>query len=220
MYELPFGHGEQWGNNWNGVTNAVPRWLADQPDLHRAERYALRRAIEQGTPAVRPDLVGNPYAWTDQRWTTSTRRPLRPCPPTSQRRRRCAPAHFGRNTLIGPGFDDVDFSTFKDFRITERFTTQFRAEFFNLTQHASVRSARLQLHRRQLRQTHQHDFQSRATDPVRSEGLVLTTRREQECHPVPALSSGTHVKTCQFRVVLRSACVLVSLSSSFSEVRR
>jgi hypothetical protein len=38
-----------------------------------------------------------------------------------------------RNYLTGPGFFDIDFSTFKDFRITERVITQFRAEFFNIT---------------------------------------------------------------------------------------
>lgn len=36
-----------------------------------------------------------------------------------------------RNDLVGPGYLNVDFNARKDFTI-ERFTTQFRAEFFNL----------------------------------------------------------------------------------------
>ena len=42
------------------------------------------------------------------------------------------PGTLPRNAFVGPGFSDVDFATFKNFRITERVTTQFRAEFFNL----------------------------------------------------------------------------------------
>jgi len=38
----------------------------------------------------------------------------------------------GRNILRGPGFAQVDFSIFKDTRITETSTLQFRAEIFNL----------------------------------------------------------------------------------------
>jgi hypothetical protein len=40
--------------------------------------------------------------------------------------------NFGRNVLYGPGFYDVDFSLFKNFRFAERLNLQFRSEFFNL----------------------------------------------------------------------------------------
>lgn len=40
--------------------------------------------------------------------------------------------NFGRNVLFGPGLYNVDFSAFKNFRIKERATVQFRSEFFNL----------------------------------------------------------------------------------------
>ena len=46
-----------------------------------------------------------------------------------------APGTFGtlgRNTLIGPGFSDVDLSILKDTAITERVRAQFRVEIFNL----------------------------------------------------------------------------------------
>lgn len=39
----------------------------------------------------------------------------------------------GRNTLIGPGIVNFDFSLFKDFPVSERWGhVEFRSEFFNL----------------------------------------------------------------------------------------
>jgi outer membrane receptor protein involved in Fe transport len=38
----------------------------------------------------------------------------------------------GRNLLYGPGLYNIDFSLFKNFRIMERSSLQFRSEFFNL----------------------------------------------------------------------------------------
>jgi hypothetical protein len=46
----------------------------------------------------------------------------------------------GRNILIGPGLTDVDFSVYKNNyikRISEGFNVQFRAEFFNILNHAN-----------------------------------------------------------------------------------
>jgi len=44
----------------------------------------------------------------------------------------------GRNVVRGPGIEDVDFSLFKNFSVTERARLQFRAEFFNLLNHANL----------------------------------------------------------------------------------
>jgi TonB-dependent receptor-like protein len=41
----------------------------------------------------------------------------------------------GRNIIDGPGRARIDLSFFKNFQITERVRTQFRAEFFNFTNH-------------------------------------------------------------------------------------
>ena len=41
----------------------------------------------------------------------------------------------GRNTIIGPGIIDMDFSATKVFRVTERQQLQFWAEFFKLPNH-------------------------------------------------------------------------------------
>ena len=49
----------------------------------------------------------------------------------------------GRNSIIGPGLADLDFSLFKNFpvrRISESFNVQFRAEFFNIMNHTNFQS--------------------------------------------------------------------------------
>jgi len=48
--------------------------------------------------------------------------------------------NVGRNTLIGPGLTNLDFSVFKNNyirRISESFNVQFRAEIFNIMNHAN-----------------------------------------------------------------------------------
>jgi hypothetical protein len=43
-----------------------------------------------------------------------------------------------RNALLGPGFDNVDFSITKNTRITERVVAELRVEFFNLFNHPNL----------------------------------------------------------------------------------
>lgn len=45
--------------------------------------------------------------------------------------------NVGRDTLTGPGIAVLDFSALKNTRIGERFNLQFRAEFFNILNHAN-----------------------------------------------------------------------------------
>jgi len=47
------------------------------------------------------------------------------------------PGNLGRNTFTGPGWYNLDFSLVKDTRITESKQIQFRAEFFNILNHAT-----------------------------------------------------------------------------------
>jgi hypothetical protein len=51
-----------------------------------------------------------------------------------------APFNIGRNSITGPRFVNMDFSVHKTFpitRITEAFNIQFRAEFFDIANHAN-----------------------------------------------------------------------------------
>ena len=45
--------------------------------------------------------------------------------------------NLGRHTLIGPGFNNVDFSLLKSTAIKEKKALQFRAEFYNILNHAN-----------------------------------------------------------------------------------
>jgi hypothetical protein len=47
--------------------------------------------------------------------------------------------NLGRNTLIGPGVFNADLGVVKNTKMTERFNLEFRAEFFNLLNHANFR---------------------------------------------------------------------------------
>jgi hypothetical protein len=46
-----------------------------------------------------------------------------------------SPLGKGPSNFRGPGFHRLDFSLFKQFRLTERFQLEFRSEFFNITNH-------------------------------------------------------------------------------------
>ncbi len=92
----------------------------------------------------RPDLVGDPYAGTSgpDRFINLSAFQV-PCtldPAGDGSAGSCIPGtwHFGslgRNALRGPGYQNVDFSIFKDTPITEGVKIQLRAEIFNILNH-------------------------------------------------------------------------------------
>lgn len=106
-----------------------------------------------GVATVRPDLIrpvritGNPAQWFDNAQVCDPRITLATDP------RNCANGaafalpfsaagvpHFGnlgRNVFIGPGFNNLDFSIIKNTKLTETSRLQFRAEFFDLFNHAN-----------------------------------------------------------------------------------
>jgi hypothetical protein len=76
--------------------------------------------------------------------------------------------NLGRNTLIGPGLVNLDFSVFKNNyikRISDRFNAQFRAEFFNIINHTNF-SPPLD---------HRNIFDSNG-QPVGNAGLITSTQ--------------------------------------------
>jgi hypothetical protein len=46
--------------------------------------------------------------------------------------------NFGRNVIIGPGFNNVDMSLVKRTKINERFTGELRFEAFDVLNHANL----------------------------------------------------------------------------------
>ena len=95
------------------------RWSPDRPNLNPGfspdPTHGVSAGcgnIAQGTPLGTPDLWYDPCSFS------------RPAPGTY--------GNLGRNTITGPDLVNVDFSTDKVFKPTERINVQARAEIFNL----------------------------------------------------------------------------------------
>jgi hypothetical protein len=132
-YDIPFGHGKQYGSNMNSFLNAVVgNWHVNGVlTLHTGQPYTLTASGCQGVWNVcLPELVNGessnaapsggrtPSEWFDTSSVTA---------PAS-----LTQGNLGLQTNYGPPTKTVDLSLFKDFPITERWRLQFRAESFNL----------------------------------------------------------------------------------------
>ena len=144
-YELPFGHGKQFGSGISGVANGfLGGWTANSIIT-----------LQSGFPFT-PELSFNPSGDNDSRnpvrpsWnpafagpvvlgtTTQWFDPNAFIVPTQG-----TFGNVGRNVLTGPGLATWDFSLMKDTRISERFNLQFRAEIFNLLDRVNLNTPNL-----------------------------------------------------------------------------
>jgi hypothetical protein len=137
VYNLPFGKGERFASNATGVKNAlVGGWQVNGIlTLQRGFPITITAAdaggLNDSFGTNRADLVGDPYpsgfdksidAWFN---TAAFAQP--------------APGFFGtvgRNTLRGPGINNLDFALFKNFDLVRGSRLQFRFESFNAFNHA------------------------------------------------------------------------------------
>lgn len=161
-YELPFGRDKRFLNQ-GGISNAVlggwaVNWIATlqggQPlnfgcpsgttagtncnDLRvagQSQQLGMKSKTVGSDPVQRPFWIGNAAAF-NQPCKLGETGPI-PDSPTG-----CVPlqgsaalgSSYGGETVT-PGFHRLDFSTFKNFKINERFSMQFRSEFFNILNH-------------------------------------------------------------------------------------
>lgn len=88
-----------------------------------------------GALTDRPDLVGNRYPsnQTPNNWV----QPGAFSNPFEDADGHCAFGNAGRNILRGPGLGDWDFSLVRRFRLRESKALEFRAEIFNVFNHAN-----------------------------------------------------------------------------------
>jgi hypothetical protein len=143
LYELPFGKGKHFGGSWGAVPDAV---------LGGWQINVIERATS-GFPLFVVDSNNGNFSGSgvNFQWNgSSLNRPDQICNPNSGHHSltewfntSCfveAPAgqlgDASRTPVEGPRFVNTDFSAFKNFRIGERYTLQFRAEMFNLLNHA------------------------------------------------------------------------------------
>jgi hypothetical protein len=147
-YQLPFGRGQKYLTNASGAENAILGGWQTIWNFVAEGGQPLTIGCHSGTTANlgctamltgqskygsgAPDHYLNAAGFTQ------------PCPaPGFSQPARCAnvgTAGFallgGGNTQVtGPGINRLDFSLFKQFRLSERFNLEFRTEFFNILNH-------------------------------------------------------------------------------------
>jgi hypothetical protein len=137
VYNLPFGKGEKFASDASGVKHAlVGGWQVNGiATFQRGFPITITAAdaggLNDSFGTNRADIVGDPYpdgfnksidAWFS---TAAFRQP--------------APGSFGsvgRNTLRGPGINNLDLALFKNFDVGRGSRVQFRFESFNTFNHA------------------------------------------------------------------------------------
>ena len=149
LYALPFGHGKYFMGSASGVKQAVlgdwslsgivsvqggtPFTLLMSSSFDQSETFGFKDLPNVvGNPNVAGAVAANPtcVAPTTIHTTTDWFNPCAFLVP--------AKGNFGdegRNTLLGPGLQNVDFSLIKNIRIKERANVEFKAEAFNLFNH-------------------------------------------------------------------------------------
>jgi hypothetical protein len=162
-YQLPFGKGMKYMNQ-GGIANAVlggwaTNWIVTaqggQPlnfgcpsgttqgtgcnDVlvsGQSPKLGIKSKVIGGAP--RPFWINNPAAFNQPCKLSDVSGVIAPDPTSIAG---CIPlngaAALGSKPgqTVGPGFHRFDFSVFKKFPITERISTEFRAEFFNILNH-------------------------------------------------------------------------------------
>ena len=139
LYELPFGKGKRLLGSAPGAVDAVlGGWqmgtiLTLQDGFPNTATCGFG-SVQNSDTTCYPDSLGiNPNLPRDQqdaRHFFNTAAFVDRVPGAGFRY-----GTSGRNTIIGPGIIDWDFSATKRFRIAEHRNVEFRAEFFNIPNH-------------------------------------------------------------------------------------
>jgi hypothetical protein len=135
VWDLPFGRGKKYGANMNRAADILlGNWQANGIlTFSTGQPFSLTALNFVGSyiGSVRPDVVSGKEPFqapsggrTPDQWFDITA-VQNPAPGTN--------GNLGNQTHYGPGIRNLDFSLFKDFRITERYRFQLRNEWFNLS---------------------------------------------------------------------------------------
>jgi hypothetical protein len=135
-YNLPFGRGLTWGNDWNRIVDGVlGGWqvngiLTLQSGLPFTVFATSSAQCGCSSGNLRANLIGDPLPsgfhqginhWFDSAAFAD------PAPQSY--------GTSGRNIIEGPGLANMDFSLFKKFPLGEGRVIQLRGEFFNILNH-------------------------------------------------------------------------------------
>ncbi|HEY7305046.1 MAG TPA: TonB-dependent receptor [Bryobacteraceae bacterium] len=139
IYDLPFGKGRQFGSNVGPLLNAlVGGWQASGIWTIQSGYWFTPFGVNDScfcndgnANSLRPDVVSgqdpNGGPKTVDEWFNLNAFDVNV--PAGKH------GDAGRNTILGPGFDNVDFGLHKNFPIHEQVRLQFRGEFFNIFNH-------------------------------------------------------------------------------------
>jgi hypothetical protein len=120
VYELPF-HGNQLVSGWQLAV------IVQSQSGNPVNIVTSNSTVNGVANTLRPDVNG-PVAITGSvdRWFDTSAFTAVP-----------RFGNLGRNVIIGPGFNNTDFSIIKNTKFGEKLRAQFRAEFFDLFNHAN-----------------------------------------------------------------------------------
>ena len=143
IYDLPFGQGKQFGSGWNNVTNAIlggyqvtviQRIASGFPDPLIDSNNQSGSYFQNGGNGNnwnRPDqIVGCNVRGAPNSRIQFINPACFVAPPIGQL------GNASRVPVIGPDFVNTDFSVIKTFPLPREMGLNFRAEFFNLWNHA------------------------------------------------------------------------------------
>jgi hypothetical protein len=138
VYELPYGHGRRFGNDVNGVVNAVAGgWRISTSLLFHSgfaqTIFASSDTSGTGGFSTRADCVPGvsprvPMVFNPANNGVSFLNPAAVTTPAAGTFGNC-----GVGAFDGPGYKSADLSLAKDFSITERQSLEFRADMVNFT---------------------------------------------------------------------------------------
>jgi hypothetical protein len=149
-YELPFGKGKKYFATASTIENAlVGGWSGNVISSLQGGQpvtYTCPTATTSGTNCFDVKVAGQSPKLgfhTDGNgklnWIGNPAAFQQPCPTGAAPTTGCIPStqYLGgsQGTSVGPGLARFDFSAFKAIPINERFSMQFRAEFFNILNH-------------------------------------------------------------------------------------
>ncbi len=163
IYDLPFGRGKHFGHDWNGATNTIlgnwqvtliekitsgfPVFVVDSANFTSGVNFqnngnSLIRPNQLGDPDKAGPVSANPGCAAPSQVHTTTHW-FNPCAfasaaaPVINGIARGELGNANRTPLSGPDFVNTDFSVIKQFALPrEGMGLNFRAEFFNLFNHA------------------------------------------------------------------------------------
>jgi len=147
LYELPFGRGQSFAQNFGGFANAaISGWsvssiITAQAGFPFTPQLSYNPTNSGDTrnpvrPFLNPNFTGPVILGTPKQWFNPA---AFIAPPATAG----FAGNVGRDTYIGPGLATWDFSVLKDTSIRERLSLQFRAEIFNLLNRANFNTPNL-----------------------------------------------------------------------------